>query len=72
MARAESGQDRRGLVEKASTGVRNAGILVALVGTIGMLAALQIGATIFIDGAVVAGAGEIGRRTAASGEPKTA
>lgn len=67
MASAET--DRRGFAEKAFTGVRDAGLVVALIGIIALLAA-PIGATIFVDGAAGAGVGELGRRVAASSKPK--
>jgi hypothetical protein len=37
-----------------------------------MLAAIPIGGTVFFDGAVAAGAGEVGRQATKSGKPKTA
>ena len=62
--------DRRGYAERAFTGVRNAGLMVALFGAAVMLLSAPIGATVVEFGAVGAGTGELGRRAAASGKPK--
>ncbi len=62
MAQAE--QDRRGFAERTGETVRNAGLVVALVGTVAWLASLQIGANLFVAGAAGAGVGEMGRRAA--------
>ncbi len=62
MAQAE--QDKRGFAEKTGETIRNAGLVVALIGTVAWLAKLQIGADLFVAGAVGAGAGEVGRRAA--------
>lgn len=56
--------DKRGFVEKASTGVRNAGILAAVLGTILLLTRIPVGETIFWGGAALGVTGEAGRRAA--------
>lgn len=66
MANAE--KDKRGFVEKASTGVRNAGILAALLGTILIMVETPIGGTIFTAGAVTGISGEAARRAAGTGK----
>ena len=68
MAQAE--KDSRGFAEKTGETVRNAGLVVALIGTVAWLAKMQIGADLFVAGAVGAGAGEVGRRAASSSNKK--
>jgi len=52
--------------------VRIVGILVAVLGAIGILAAIPVSGIVLFDGAVVAGAGEVGRQATKSGKPKAA
>lgn len=47
--------------------VRNAGIVVALVGAIGLIAGMTFPGELFIPGAATAAVGEVGRRAAGSG-----
>lgn len=54
--------DNQGVAEKSGEAVRNAGLVVALIGTVLWLARQSIGADIFVAGAVGAGAGEVVRR----------
>lgn len=68
MAGAE--KDKRGLAERSSETVRNGGLVVAVIGTVLWLARQQVGADIFVAGVVAAGAGEIGRRSAAASNKK--
>ncbi len=68
MAGSPEQQDNRGFVETSSTGIRNSGVLVAILGTILSLANAPLGETIFWGGVALGLIGEVGRRAAGSGK----
>ena len=64
MANAEN----RNFGERFNEGVRNIGIVGAVIGVIGMLAGLRFGETLFVAGGVLGVAGEAGRRASGAGK----
>lgn len=66
MANAEN----RNFAEKGSDFVKRLGIVGGLIGLIGMLAAMPIGATLFAGGALVGGIGYAGEKMAGSGKKR--
>lgn len=67
-ARLYQNEGKSGFVEQAATGIRNAGILAGILGTIAIIAGARVGWPIFIAGVGVAAVGEIGRGLAGSGK----
>ena len=64
MANAEN----RNFVERFNEGVRNLGIVGAVIGVIGMLAGLRFGETLFVYGGALGVVGEAGKRASGSGK----
>lgn len=64
MANAEN----RNFTERFGEGVRNIGIVGAVLGVIGMIAGFKFGETLFVAGGVLAITGEVGKRAAAPGK----
>lgn len=60
--------ENRNFGERFGEGVRNIGIVGAVIGIIGMIAGLRFGEDLFIAGGVLAITGEVGKRTAGSGK----
>ena len=63
-------KDKKGVAEWTGEKVRNAGIVVALLGTVLWLATVPIGETLFVAGAAGGVAGEVGKNAAGGNKKK--
>ncbi|HVF69239.1 MAG TPA: hypothetical protein VNA13_01600 [Xanthomonadales bacterium] len=56
------------LGEGTMEAVRNVGVVIGVLGIIAALAGMRIGGDLFVKGAAVGAAGEVGRRVVGSGK----